>query len=613
MTRLLLVCLSLAAQSTEDAKRWLEQPLLDPKQPQLEVQVYTASRVPPVSIPASAVEWDRYATRLRRDMLDRIVFRGEAARWRTAARKVEWLDTQPGQGYRLRRLRFEAVPGLWIPALLYEPEQLDGKVPVVLNVNGHERTGISTPYIQVRCINLARRGMLAFNAEWLGRGQFTSEDYSHARMPQIDLTGASGLAVFYLLMERSLDVLLSHENADPNRVAVTGLSGGGWQTTFISSLDTRVKLSVPVAGHSSFVTRAQWPELDLGDSEQTPSDMATVADYLHLTAITAPRPLMLINNAKDNCCFRADYAMGPLLQTARQVYALHGAHDKLRYYINHGNGHNYDQDSREELYRLLGDEFLGGRGEYKEISADAEVRTADQLRIPLPENNATFHSLALALSRDLPRAGEPTREQLAALLRAPQLGVDAREVKRDAGVIWWRLRMGGAWTVPAVEIGPRSAGRTVLLFGDAGRKNLATEAARLAGQGSRVIAFDPFYFGESKIATRDYLFALLVAALGERPLGLQASQIAAVARWAGQPVTLEAHGRRLSLAALAAAALEPKAIAAAHLHGSMRSLREILDENLTVDKHPELFCFGLLEQFDIPQIARLASSVSFSE
>ena len=26
---------------------------------------------------------------------------------------------------------------MWIPALLYEPEKLDGKVPVVMNVNGH--------------------------------------------------------------------------------------------------------------------------------------------------------------------------------------------------------------------------------------------------------------------------------------------------------------------------------------------------------------------------------------------------------------------------------------------------------------------------------------------
>ena len=81
-------------------------------------------------------------------------------------------------------------------------------------------------------------------------------------------------------------------------MAVTGLSGGGWQTIFISALDLRVKLSAPVAGYSSFLTRAVYPR-DLGDPEQTPCDLATVADYLHLTAMRAPRPTLLINNAKD--------------------------------------------------------------------------------------------------------------------------------------------------------------------------------------------------------------------------------------------------------------------------------------------------------------------------
>ena len=30
------------------------------------------------------------------------------------------------------------MPGLWVPALLYEPEKLTGKVPVSLAVNGHD-------------------------------------------------------------------------------------------------------------------------------------------------------------------------------------------------------------------------------------------------------------------------------------------------------------------------------------------------------------------------------------------------------------------------------------------------------------------------------------------
>src|SRR5439155_16035861 len=200
-----------------------------------------------------------------------------------------------GPGYRIRKLRFQPLPGLWIPALLYEPEKLAGKVPAILNVNGHDPNGKAAPYKQIRCINQAKRGMLALNVEWLGMGQLRSEGFQHGRMNQLDLCGTCGLAPFYLCMERGLDLLLGLPNTDPERVAVTGLSGGGWQTIFISSLDKRVKLTDPVAGYSSLLTRVRHFK-DLGDSEQTPNDLATVADYTHLTAMMAPRPTLLTFN-----------------------------------------------------------------------------------------------------------------------------------------------------------------------------------------------------------------------------------------------------------------------------------------------------------------------------
>ncbi len=256
--------------------------------PTSEVQRYCELRVPAMPSVATAAQWDACSARLRQEMFDKVIFRGEAARWRAAATRVEWLETLPGgPGYRIKKLRYEAIPNLWIPALLYEPEKLSAKVPAIMNVNGHVGApGKAVPYKQIRCINQAKRGMLALNVDWLGMGQLSAAGFHHGRMNQIDLCGTSGIAVFYLSMQRGLDLLLAHPNADPERLAVTGLSGGGWQTIFISSLDTRVALSNPVAGYSSFCTRAR--ELsDLGDSEQTPNDMATVADYTHLTAMRA--------------------------------------------------------------------------------------------------------------------------------------------------------------------------------------------------------------------------------------------------------------------------------------------------------------------------------------
>ncbi len=602
-----------------DLDALLAKPILEPNLPMVDVQVFTATRVPPVTMPATAAQWTQEADRLRRKVLDEIIMTGEARRWQNAKTRVEWLDTiETSQGYRIRKLRFEALPDLWIPALLYEPAKLNGKVPVVLNVNGHEKTGKSTPYIQERCINLAKRGVLALNPEWLGRGQLNTPGFDHTRMNQLDLCGTSGLSIFYLSLTRSLDLALSLEHADAERVAVTGLSGGGWQTILLSALDPRVRLANPVAGYSSYVTRTQFPTLDLGDSEQTPSDLATVVDYTHLTAMMAPRPTLLTYNAKDNCCFRADYALAPLIHAARPAFSLLKAADQLRSHVNHDPGHNYGQDNREAFYRMLRDHFFAGYPAFPvdDIPSLAEVRTAEQLHVPVPAGGEDFHTLALKLSVSLPRAGSPDRDRLSQIVRSRQYQIDAKKVdtatEDSLEITRWRLRMNNDWTVPAVEISPASPTSTVVLVADGGRVSVVAQARQFIAEGRRVVAVDPFYFGESKIATRDWLFAILVAAVGERPLGIAAGQVAATARWLQSarglgPVTVVSVGPRSSLFSLVAAALEPHAIAGLEQQGAMASLREIIADDITVDKRPEQFCFGLLAEFDIPQLTALVA------
>ena len=83
-------------------------------------------------------QWEAEAERLRAAVLEKIVFRGEAARWRRRADEGRvGATTAGGPGYRIRKLRFEALPGMWIPALLYLPDKLSGKLPAIMNVHGH--------------------------------------------------------------------------------------------------------------------------------------------------------------------------------------------------------------------------------------------------------------------------------------------------------------------------------------------------------------------------------------------------------------------------------------------------------------------------------------------
>lgn len=629
MRRLLTLCVVLTAspafaQTKVDLKPLLERSIIGARQTLVEAQKYLLPLVPEVPKFSSAEEWQKYADKIRHDVLEKVVFRGAAAQWRDARLQVVWQETLPGgPEYRLKKLRYEALPGLWIPAILYQPIKLTGKVPATLNVMGHDRGGKDVEYQQIRCINLAKRGMLALNVEWFSLGQLGDQDQRHSRMNQLDLCGTSGIAPFYLALKRGLDVVLSHENADPERVAVSGLSGGGWQTIFISALDTRVKLANPVAGYSSFRTRLKHFQ-DLGDSEQTPCDLATVADYDHLTAMLAPRAALLTYNAKDNCCFEAGYALPPLIEVALPVYGLFGKKESLRGHVNQIPGtHNYEQDNREAFYRMIGDHFFAGDKTYRveEIPCASEVKNRQELAVEMPAENATFHSLALALAKNLPVAADPAtikqerRARLRDLVMAKEYEVKSgpiTEEKHGNLVVRWRqLNMSGTWTVPVVELSPAEPKGTAIVLHDQGRAKAEVAVEALLAKGQRVLAVDAFYFGEAQIAERAYLFALTTATVGERPLGIQASQVAAVARWARDeyksPAAVHAIGPRSSLFAVVAAALESKAISRAELQGELGSLRDIIEQNKTFDETPEAFCFGLLKEFDMPELRLLAT------
>jgi hypothetical protein len=100
--------------------------------------------------------------------------------------------------------------------------------------------------------------------------------------------------------------------------------------------------------------------------------------------------------------------------------------------------------------------------------------------------------------------------------------------------------------------------------------------------------------------------------VGERPLGLQASELAAVSRWVradrgARTPSIVAIGPRTSTMALAAAALEHDAIGGLELRGAPGSLKELIETRAAYKDSPELFCFGLLKEFDIAQMAALAA------
>src|SRR3984957_356775 len=218
----------------------LEDEILAPQVAVFQLRQYVLRRVAKPPAPTSAEQWTAESASLRKRLLNEVVFHGWPREWVDAPPKFEEVGIIAGNGYRIRKLRYEIVPGFESVALLYEPENLHGKVPAILNVNGHVGPpGKSVEYKQKRCINFARHGILALNLEWFAFGELGAQGDEPWCGGRPAPAGSNGLGPFYLAMRKGLDYLYGHPNVARARLGMTGLSGGGWQTIILSALDER--------------------------------------------------------------------------------------------------------------------------------------------------------------------------------------------------------------------------------------------------------------------------------------------------------------------------------------------------------------------------------------
>ena len=342
--------LAFAQAETQALAPILKEEILAPAVALRELREHIVSRVAKPPAPASAAEWSDTARKLRQKLLEDVVFHGWPKAWVEAAPGFEETGVIECTGYRIRKLRYEIVPGFLSTALLYEPLGASGKRAAILNVHGHVGPpGKAVEYKQKRCISFAKNGILALSLEWPAFGELSARGNSHWYGGHLDLVGAHELGFFYLAMRRGLDYLYEHPGVDRGRIGMTGLSGGGWQTIVLSALDERVRAAAPVAGFNGMAAKAVARAYgDTGDVEQSAADLFESVDYPHLAALVAPRPLLLTYNAEDECCFRAGMVKPVIEPPARRVFELYGKGKDLVWHENRDPGtHNYQLDNRE--------------------------------------------------------------------------------------------------------------------------------------------------------------------------------------------------------------------------------------------------------------------------
>lgn len=249
---ILATLVSVAIAQAQTNPRTVTAVLAEPIQPvavtAYQVQRYMMERIPKLPAPGSPEQWTREEGKLRQHMLNDIAYYGWPREWVESPPRFEEVGPVVNdQGYRWRKLRFEIVPGFWSTGTLYEPENVGGKTPAILYVEGHDPAGKATEYAQKACINFAKSGIVTLDPEWIGMGELARKLNKHDFGSDLDLVGANALGLFYLAMRRGLDYLAGLPQVDASRLGVTGLSGGGWQTIVLSSLDPRVAAMVEVA------------------------------------------------------------------------------------------------------------------------------------------------------------------------------------------------------------------------------------------------------------------------------------------------------------------------------------------------------------------------------
>src|ERR1051326_5333051 len=110
---------ALAAAQTEP--RYVEDILKEDVLPQpvaqFQLRQYILQRVGKLPPASTAAQWTAESKRVREQILNDVVYHGWPKEWIDAAPKFEQTGTLTGNGYRMRKFRYEIVPGFQSTAI----------------------------------------------------------------------------------------------------------------------------------------------------------------------------------------------------------------------------------------------------------------------------------------------------------------------------------------------------------------------------------------------------------------------------------------------------------------------------------------------------------------
>ena len=345
--------------------------------------------------------------------------------------------TTKRDGFSIDHVLFESLPGYYVTGNLYRPEG-PGPHPAVLMSMGHWDSGKAAG--QLLSSNLARKGFVVLAYDPVGQGE--RQQAYDARVGRSLIGGATeqhftnGAAAIlmgqsvarYFIHDgmRAIDYLVSRSEVDPERIGVTGCSGGGTQTTYIAALDQRVKVAAIACYMNSFRTLFSG---SIGDSEQSvPGFLSAGLDQTDYVELFAPKPWLIASTEND---FFTPAGARQVFEEAQRWYKLHDVPERVTWIVGPG-GHGTPLQVREAIYEWMLRWLRDGRGSAREeeltlvpdhellVTPNGQVdgRELYQIIADTPRQEGTTGELA-GFVRDLVAANEPLVRNFRILPRTP--------------------------------------------------------------------------------------------------------------------------------------------------------------------------------------------------
>ncbi len=295
--------------------------------------------------------------------------------------------THQGDGYVVDMLHYQSRPKLYVTGNLYRPAQVDEgeKLPAVLYVCGHSGRGRNGNKVafQSHGIWFARHGYVCLVIDTLQLGEIAATHHGTYNLGRWwwHSRGYTPAGVEAWNGVRGIDYLVSRADVDPERIAVTGISGGGAATFWIAAADERVKVAVPVSGMADLesyipnrVINGHCDCMFVYNTFRWP--------WTRIAGLVAPRPMLFANSDAD-AIFPMD-ANERISNRMERLYSHHATSDRFDTLVSVG-GHAYRKDLRQGVYRFINAHLKGDSREINDSEIDVVSEGRNPGTYPIPQ------------------------------------------------------------------------------------------------------------------------------------------------------------------------------------------------------------------------------------